>query len=83
MTTNIFAERKYQPMAVSDMDRLPWFKSSYSAGNGACVEVAFIPGVVAVRDSKDPQGPVLRFSPGAWRDFVASVHAGAFELPNG
>jgi hypothetical protein len=58
-----------------------WFKSSRSAANGACVEVAFVTEAVAVRDSKNPTGPALRFSPDAWRDFVASVRAGAFELP--
>ncbi|MET8180798.1 DUF397 domain-containing protein [Streptomyces sp. NPDC005336] len=52
-----------------------WFKSSYSgAGNTECVEAAFLDGVrTGVRDSKDPGGPVLRFSSGAWRDFVAAV----------
>jgi len=60
-------------MTMSDAGSLRWFKSSYSAGNGACVEVAFAPGSVSVRDSKDPRGPVLRFTPQAWRDFVTSV----------
>ncbi|MFE5736861.1 DUF397 domain-containing protein [Streptomyces celluloflavus] len=45
-------------------------KSSYSALHGECVEVAAnIPGVVAVRDSKDPDGPVLRFAPAQWAAF--------------
>ena len=38
-----------------------WVKSSYSFANGNCVEVAALPGAVAVRDSKDPGGPVLTF----------------------
>jgi Domain of unknown function (DUF397) len=70
-------------MSVSDVDSLPWFKSSYSASNGACVEVAFVPGVVAVRDSKDPRGPVLRFGTDAWSEFVESVRRGEFGRPNG
>jgi Domain of unknown function (DUF397) len=66
---------------MSDVDSLAWFKSSYSAGNGNCVEVAFAGSAVALRDSKDPAGPVLRFSPNTWRGFVASVRAGEFESP--
>ncbi|MFF2923054.1 DUF397 domain-containing protein [Streptomyces celluloflavus] len=52
---------------------LAWFKSSYSSGNEAdsCVEVATVPGVVHVRDSKDVPGPILGFAPGTWADFVA------------
>lgn len=56
-----------------------WFKSSWSAGNGSCVEVAFAPDTVAVRDSKDPGGPRLVFGAGAWRDFVDSIRAGEFD----
>ncbi|MEV4196872.1 DUF397 domain-containing protein [Micromonospora globbae] len=48
-----------------------WRKSTRS-GNSECVEVADnLPGVVGVRDSKDPTGPVLTFTPRAWRAFVA------------
>ncbi|MFD7519994.1 DUF397 domain-containing protein [Streptomyces niveus] len=59
----------------------PWRKSSYSNGDGGeCVEVADgYPGVVPVRDSKAPSGPVLLLNPTAWRDFVA--HVGGGERP--
>lgn len=52
-------------------------KSSYSNSGDACVEVATnLPGVVAVRDSKDPSGPVLTFSPATWNDFLAGIRTG-------
>ena len=44
-----------------------------SAGNGACVEVAQLPGGMAIRDSKDPDGPRLRFDTDAWNAFVGSL----------
>jgi hypothetical protein len=64
-----------------DDGELHWFKSTRSAANGACVEVAVLPRVVAVRDSKDPDGPVLRFGTDAWRGFIESVRAGSFDDP--
>jgi Domain of unknown function (DUF397) len=65
-----------------DISRVKWRKSSYSANNGgACVEVCTSDaGAVAVRDSKDPDGPRLAFSPEDWRAFTASVKAGRFDL---
>ncbi len=48
-----------------------WQKSSYTGGQGNCVEVAKLPNGVAVRDSKDPDGPVLHFTADEWRAFLA------------
>ncbi len=65
--------------SAPETNALHWFKSSRSAQNGACVEVAFTVDAVAVRDSKNPGGPILRFGTGAWREFVRSVRSGAFD----
>ncbi|MFF8773290.1 DUF397 domain-containing protein [Kitasatospora sp. NPDC015120] len=56
-----------------------WRKSTYSNNGGTCVEVApDFPGLVPVRDSKDPHGPALLFPSDAWRSFVTAVRAGEF-----
>lgn len=60
-------------------DSLQWFTSSYSENGGACIEVATnlvaSRGVVPVRDSKNPGGPVLDLPASAFASFVASVKA--------
>jgi len=65
-----------------DLSRAEWRKASYSSNGGAsCVEVARnLPGVVAVRDSKDPAGPVLVFPAAEWETFTAGVTAGELNL---
>ena len=58
-----------------------WRKSSYSGSNGGgCVEVAALPGTVAVRDSKNPDGPMLTFSRAEWRTFTTALKTGALGL---
>lgn len=60
---------------------LRWVKSSLSFANGDCVEVARLQdGQVAVRDSKDPAGPVLRFTPAEWAAFLGGVQNGEFSV---
>jgi hypothetical protein len=57
-----------------------WVKSSLSFANGNCVEVANLPtGEIAVRDSKDSEGPVLRFTPDEWHAFLGGVRNGEFD----
>lgn len=57
-----------------------WVRSSLSFSNGNCVEVADVgAGAVGVRDSKDPEGPVLRFTPGEWRAFIGGARNGEFD----
>ncbi|TQF04456.1 DUF397 domain-containing protein [Kitasatospora acidiphila] len=61
------------------MISLERFKSSYSGNGGQCVEVAAnIPGAVPVRDSKDPEGPALTFTPEGFAAFVAGVKDSEF-----
>ncbi|WP_267244067.1 DUF397 domain-containing protein [Streptomyces sp. PR69] len=58
-----------------------WTKSSYSGGNGACVEVKSpLTQALLVRDSKVPAGPSITFVPDAWSAFVNEVGQGAFDL---
>jgi hypothetical protein len=63
---------------MDKLDGLTWRTSSYSGSNGGnCVEVATTTvNTVAVRDSKDPRGPVLAFGPQDWQRFAAQVRAG-------
>ena len=60
-----------------DLSRAVWRKSSYSNGQGgACVEVARnLPGVIAIRDSKNPDGPALIVSRDDWASFTTRLRA--------
>ena len=71
-----------------DLTRAQWRKSSYSGGNGGtCVEVAVVSSapegsgrVVAVRDSKNPDGPALIFTSDEWSAFTAGTRDDEFDL---
>lgn len=56
-----------------------WRKGNGS-GDGNCVEVASVPDVIGVRDSKDRPGPVLAVAPESWEAFVGHVQRGSFDL---
>jgi Domain of unknown function (DUF397) len=59
---------------------LRWVKSSLSFSHSNCVEVANLPdGGIGVRDSKDPEGPVLRFTSGEWTAFLGGARNGEFD----
>ncbi|GAA3670943.1 DUF397 domain-containing protein [Streptomyces iranensis] len=60
-----------------DLSTAAWRKSSYSNGDGGeCVEVADnLPGLVPVRDSKNPDGPAILFPAGSWATFIAALKA--------
>ena len=64
-------------IVASDLEGADWAKSSYSNNGGNCVEVAnSFPGAAPVRDSKNPNGPVLVFPTSSWSSFVSAVKGG-------
>ena len=67
---------------MAELTGAVWRKSTRSGNGGAdCVEVARnLPGVVGVRDSKDPSGPALTIAPTGWTAFLTDVRAGRFDL---
>lgn len=58
---------------------LAWRKARSSMGGGACVELAPVGGLVAIRDSKDPFGPVLRYTAAEWNAFLDGAKKGEFD----
>jgi hypothetical protein len=63
-------------MTEIDLSRAEWHKSSHSGQNGNCVEVARnLPGLVAVRDSKESVGAKLVVSQETWRAFIRGLRA--------
>jgi hypothetical protein len=64
-----------------DLSAATWHKSSYSGGGGQnCVEITVLPGSVAIRDSKNPDGPVHIVSPEAFRDLINGIKHGDLDF---
>ena len=64
----------------NEPDRARWIKSSLSNGNNTCVETASVKqDEILVRNSRDPEGPVLAFTKAEWVAFIAGVKAGEFD----
>lgn len=63
----------------SDQHAMLWRKNSCSLTNGDCVEVAGTSNLIVVRDSKDPDGPMLSYARAEWDAFVADVMEGEFD----
>lgn len=65
---------------MPDLSRAAWRKSSFSTANGACVEFARLAdGTIGVRDSKEPDGAVLRFTDDEVRAFILGAQAGELD----
>lgn len=63
----------------NELSGAKWFKSSFSGSSKECVEVAFVDAGVGVRDSKNPTGPALIFTPSEWSTFTSGVQRGDFD----
>lgn len=67
---------------MKELSGAKWFKSSRSGGGQDCVETAHLDsGHVGVRDSKNPHGPALVFTPSEWDAFLGGAKDGEFDRP--
>jgi len=72
---------KPEKITLSEAERtsLAWLKAQYSTQNGQCVEIASIVGKIAMRDSKDPDGPILVYTSAEFRAFLDGAQNGEFD----
>jgi hypothetical protein len=66
-------------LTESELAALSWVKARASTYNGQCVEIASAPGKIAIRDSKNPTGPILVYTPAEFKAFLISVRNGEFD----
>jgi uncharacterized protein DUF397 len=66
---------------LSETERaaLAWVKAQSSSHNGQCIEIAETAGRIAIRDSKDPDGPILIYTPGEFGAFLNGARNGEFD----
>jgi hypothetical protein len=63
----------------AELQPTDWRKARRSIGNGDCIEIAPTNGQIAVRDSKDPFGPILHYRASAWQSFLTAARQGGFD----
>jgi hypothetical protein len=68
-------------IVLNDAERagLNWVKAEYSGANGQCIEIASAAGKIAIRDSKDPEGPILVYTSGEFKAFLQGAQNGEFD----
>jgi hypothetical protein len=66
-------------LSEEELGGLSWIKAKLSNHNGACVEIASTPDKIAIRDSKDPGGPILVYTPIEFRAFLDGARNGEFD----
>lgn len=72
---------KVEKVTLSEAERtsLAWLKAQASTVNGQCVEIAETAGKIAIRDSKDPDGPILVYTLAEFRAFLDGARNGEFD----
>jgi hypothetical protein len=66
-------------LSVSERESLAWLKAHSSTANGQCIEIASAVGNIAIRDSKDPDGPILVYTSSEFRAFLDGARNGEFD----
>ena len=66
-------------LSASERESLSWLKAHSSSANGACIEIASATGNIAIRDSKDPNGPILVYTQSEFSAFLEGARKGEFD----